>query len=101
MTPKPRRLTFTAGEDPSPLATIGDVIATTGVKRMTAAQWVQRGIGPPPVAYVAAGAIWWWQDWVDWLREHRPRLYEQMMSGQQTNGETQDLEGGTDGDIDA
>lgn len=90
---KPRRLTFTEGEDPSPLATIGDVVIATGVKRATAVQWVQRGIAPPPVAYVAAGAIWWWQDWLDWLKVARPRIYERMMSREQTNGETLDLEG--------
>lgn len=98
--PKPRRLTFTAGEDPSPLATIGDVVTAAGVKRATVAQWVQRKTGPAPVAYTAAGAIWWWQDWVDWLKEHRPSLYERMMSGVQSNGETLDLEGGEDADTD-
>lgn len=101
MAPKPRRLTFTAGEDPSPLASIGDVVIATGEKRATVAQWALRGQGPPPVAYTAAGAIYWWQDWLDWLKKTRPRIYERMMAGEQTNGETRDLEGGTDGDNDA
>lgn len=92
MAPKPRRITFIAGEDPSPLASIGDVVIATGVKRATAQQWVQRGVGPPPIAYTAGGAVYWWQDWVDWLKKAKPDIYERMMSREQSNGETEDLE---------
>jgi hypothetical protein len=77
---KPRRLSFTEGQDPSPLVTVGDVSDRGGQKPDTVNQWVLRASAraPVPVLYTVGGALYWWDDWLEWFRERRPAAYEKI-----------------------
>ena len=78
------RLTFTRGQDPSPLVSVGDVTYRTGLARDRVNHWIIRLEGHPkrgtplPVALVAAGAVFWWPDWQEWLQTWRPEVWDAM-----------------------
>jgi hypothetical protein len=80
------RLVFIRGQDPSPLVSASDVAHRFGVRTDTVMHWFWRaheGV-PEPVAYTAAGPIYWWPDWLAWVKVYRPALYEKAMSNEQT-----------------
>lgn len=83
------RLTFTRNEQPFPVITIGDVATRSGQKIDTVKHWIARKRGTPePISTSAAGALYWWPDWEEWFRTHRPAVWRAM-----GNGETPDSGG--------
>ena len=72
-------LTVRRGEDPFPVCTIGDVAQRSGCKVDTVNHWVQRQLGTPePIGRCAAGALYWWPDWIIWLAAKRPQVLFSM-----------------------
>ena len=73
------KLCFIRGEDPSLVITIGDVSRRTGLALDTVKHWVYRyKEAPRPVGKSAAGALYWWPDWLEWLEARRPAVYAAM-----------------------
>jgi hypothetical protein len=78
----PDALTFIRGE-PLPVVTIGDVAVRTGQKPDTVKHWIHRRRDTPePIGQSVAGALYWWPDWQEWLRLHRPAVFKAMGNGQ-------------------
>jgi len=79
--PKTKRLTLTRGQNPFPIVSIGDVAILSGQKLDTIRHWMLRLGAPAPIGRSAAGALYWWPDWLEWFAAKRPAVLAAMSNG--------------------
>jgi len=76
-----KRLTLTRGQDPFPIVSFRDIARRSGTLEDTVSKWILRGRGPKPIGACAAGALYWWPDWLEWFAAKRPAVLAAMSNG--------------------